>query len=93
MSRATALLGVSHEPTLEEVKTAYHQLAQLHHPDVGGDPERFKQLHEAYLQAMEEVEDRPCENCKGSGKVVVQMGWTTQKVQCPDCGGSGYPNG
>lgn len=32
----------------EEIKEAYRRQAHKHHPDVGGDAERFKMIHEAY---------------------------------------------
>lgn len=91
MSKATALLGLGEEPTAAEVREAYRKLALIHHPDSGGDPEKFKVIHDAYTEALEEVANRPCENCKGKGKVPVQLGWAIKEETCPDCGGSGYP--
>src|SRR5687768_8077648 len=42
-------LGVSKASTPEEIKKAYRRLAHEHHPDKGkGDPEKFKQINEAY---------------------------------------------
>ena len=34
--------------TSEEIKQKYRILAQLHHPDKGGDPQRFKRIKVAY---------------------------------------------
>ena len=34
--------------TLEQVKSAHRRLALLHHPDRGGDPARFAEIHNAY---------------------------------------------
>jgi hypothetical protein len=34
------------------IKTAYKKLAKVHHPDVGGDAEKFKKLHEAHRQML-----------------------------------------
>jgi curved DNA-binding protein CbpA len=42
------ILGVPATATEEEVKAAYRRLVKVHHPDVGGNEERFKQLGEAY---------------------------------------------
>lgn len=43
-----ALLGLKKTATTEEIKKAYKEQARKHHPDKGGDPERFKQISEAY---------------------------------------------
>lgn len=43
------LLGDGH--TLK-IKSAYKRLAKIHHPDVGGDAEKFKKLNEAHRQML-----------------------------------------
>ena len=40
-------LGVSKDATPEEIKRAYRDLARQHHPDKGGDAEKFKSIQEA----------------------------------------------
>ncbi|MEE9418868.1 MAG: DnaJ domain-containing protein [Desulfatiglandaceae bacterium] len=35
-----------------KIKTAYKRMAKLHHPDVGGDAEKFRQLAEAHQQML-----------------------------------------
>lgn len=42
------ILGLTKNASLDEVKRAYRRLAQQHHPDKGGDPEKFKEASEAY---------------------------------------------
>ena len=42
------VLGISKTASEEEIKKAYRQLSLKHHPDRGGDAEKFKQLSEAY---------------------------------------------
>lgn len=42
------VLGVPENAHSEEIKAAYRKLAQLHHPDKGGDAERFKEIKAAY---------------------------------------------
>lgn len=41
-------LGVKPGASQEEIKRAFHKLAHIHHPDKGGDPEKFKQISLAY---------------------------------------------
>lgn len=42
------ILGVAKTATADEIKSAYRKLAKKHHPDLGGDQEKFKELNEAY---------------------------------------------
>jgi len=42
------VLGVSPHATEEEIKKVFRQLALTHHPDRGGDAEKFKEINEAY---------------------------------------------
>lgn len=41
-------LNLKKNCTTEEVKKAYRKLAIVHHPDKGGDPEKFKEISRAY---------------------------------------------
>jgi len=41
-------LGVSENATQDEIKKAYRKLAVEHHPDKGGDEEKFKEISEAF---------------------------------------------
>jgi curved DNA-binding protein len=41
-------LGVSKNASEKELKTAFRKLAAKHHPDAGGDAEKFKEINEAY---------------------------------------------
>lgn len=38
------------EGNTTNIKSAYKKLAKIHHPDVGGDAEKFKKLNEAHQQ-------------------------------------------
>lgn len=51
------LLGVSKNASADEIKTAFRKKAHEHHPDKGGDAEKFKELNEAY-QVLGNTEKR-----------------------------------
>lgn len=42
------LLELSAQFSQEDLKRQYRRLAHRHHPDKGGDPEKFKQVKSAY---------------------------------------------
>jgi len=48
MSQYHSILGVNPNASQDEIKKAYRKLAMEHHPDKGGDPEKFKEISEAY---------------------------------------------
>lgn len=41
-------LGVNKNASADEIKRAYRKLAHQHHPDKGGNQEKFKEINEAY---------------------------------------------
>ena len=41
-------LGVDRTATPEAIKKAYRRLASQHHPDKGGDKNKFQEIEEAY---------------------------------------------
>ena len=41
-------IGVAKDASDTDIKKAYRKLALTHHPDKGGDAEKFKQISEAY---------------------------------------------
>lgn len=51
------ILGVSKSATADEIKTAFRKKAHEHHPDKGGDAEKFKEINEAY-QVLGNTEKR-----------------------------------
>ncbi len=42
------ILGVPPNASDDEIRKAYYRLAHKYHPDKGGDPEKFKEINEAY---------------------------------------------
>lgn len=51
------ILGVPRDASQEEIKRAFYKLAHKYHPDKGGDPEKFKEINEAY-QVLSDPEKR-----------------------------------
>jgi hypothetical protein len=47
-----AALGVRFPCSAESVKSAYRRLVRTAHPDVGGDPARFRAVEQAYREAL-----------------------------------------
>ena len=43
-----AVLGVQHGASLDEIKKAYKRKVMEHHPDRGGDADKFRQVTQAY---------------------------------------------
>lgn len=42
------LLDLTENCTKEEIKISFRKLCKVHHPDKGGDPQKFHQIHKAY---------------------------------------------
>jgi len=42
------LLGVNKDADQDTIKKAFRKMAMTHHPDKGGDPEKFKEISKAY---------------------------------------------
>ena len=42
------ILGLSENATDNDILKVYRKLAVVHHPDKGGNPDKFKEISEAY---------------------------------------------
>ena len=51
------ILGVERDASADDIKGAFRTLSKQHHPDLGGDAEKFKELNEAY-QTLSDVDKK-----------------------------------
>jgi curved DNA-binding protein CbpA len=61
------VLGVKKTATQDEIKEAYRKKARLHHPDRGGDENKFNQITEAY-QILSNQDTKACYDNTGEAK-------------------------
>lgn len=55
-------LGVARTATTDEIKRAYRKLASQHHPDRGGDTQKFQEIQAAYDVLGDEARRRAYDN-------------------------------
>jgi len=82
------ILGVSKSASQDEIKTAFRKKAHEHHPDKGGDAEKFKEYNEAY-QVLGNADKRKQYDQFGSAFQNGQAGFNGANWG----GFSGYQNG
>jgi len=68
-----AMLGVDKAATPDEVKKAYRKMAIKNHPDKGGDPEKFKEISQAY-DVLSDPEKREIYDQYGEDAIKEGMG-------------------
>jgi len=52
------VLGLSKGAEQDDIRSAYKSLAKIHHPDKGGDPEKFKEIQQAHETLSDEGKRR-----------------------------------
>ena len=67
------LLGVPRDAETSQIRTAYKQLAKEHHPDKGGDPEKFKEISQAH-EVLSDESRRKMYDMTGSTSEQQQQG-------------------
>lgn len=85
LSQAFIALGLKANADLTDVKVAYRMLARHLHPDLGGNPSEFAELHQHYLDAIAEIILRPCPDCQGTKKVRQTNGFHVVLLPCMRC--------
>lgn len=60
-----AVLGLSRNAETDEIRSTYKKLAKEHHPDKGGDPEKFKEISQAH-EVLSDDEKRRMYDMTGS---------------------------
>lgn len=84
------ILGLETGASLEVVKKAYIALAKQHHPDIGGDAEKFVVTQMAYARLIKQLTTpKICKTCNGSGVALATSGFHSIPVTCQECGGDG----
>jgi len=66
------ILGLNNTATEDDIKKAYKKLARQHHPDKGGDPEKFKEISKAYSNIMNGV--NPIDEFPDLGEIFKMFG-------------------
>jgi DnaJ family protein A protein 2 len=67
------ILSVGRNASPDELKKSYRKLALEHHPDKGGDPEKFKQVQHAY-DVLSDEQRRSMYDQTGSDKEMSEVG-------------------
>lgn len=91
-----AVLMVPPTASKDAVRLAYKALAQRHHPDKGGDLEKFREVVSAFEALSSRAPHLPsaktvCQTCDGFGVLTRRPRITQPAVAiiCTDCKGSG----
>jgi DnaJ-class molecular chaperone len=72
-------LGVSQKASPEQIKNAYRKLVALHHPDRGGDKDKFHEIQMAYDILSDPVKRSEFEK-KLNEKPITKLSQTVREV-------------
>jgi curved DNA-binding protein len=81
------VLGVSDKATTDEIKRAYRKLASQHHPDKGGDKNKFQEIQAAYDTLSDDSRRQQYDmqrNGFGGDPGGVRFHWHTTGMNHPD---------
>jgi len=85
------ILGVKKDASADDIKKAFRRLARKHHPDAGGDEEKFKEINGAY-EVLSDPEKRAQYDQYGQyfgGQAPPGAGGTQPGAGWPGAGASG----
>jgi|CXWL01.1.fsa_nt_gi hypothetical protein len=52
------VLGVSRQADAESIKATYRELVKIHHPDKGGNADRFNEIQKAYEEGLQQLKSK-----------------------------------
>jgi len=74
------ILGLKRGATQDEIKKAYRKLAHQHHPDKGGNPEKFKEISKAY-EVLKNSGSTASGSASARGYASVYQTWRKEQVR------------
>lgn len=69
------ILGVSRTASADEIKKAFRKLARTHHPDAGGDEQKFKEINEAYEVLSDDKKRQMYDQYGTANSNQIPQGW------------------
>jgi len=79
------ILGVGNSATADEIKRAYRKLASQHHPDKGGDKNKFQEIEQAYRTLSDDGKRQQYDmELNGFGGGGTQFHWRSADMNHPD---------